>query len=84
MIPSRYRIFDVRVSDEDAERLGIHLGCWGKLNSLFLKGVNDSDLKRLIMLELAGAKRRPILTRLQMRLCKHARRELAKKVGGLL
>ena len=84
MIPSRYRIFDTRITDKDAQRLGIYLGCWGKLNKLFLQGVNDSDLKRLIMLELAGAQRRPILDRLQMRLCRLERRRLAELVESRL
>lgn len=70
-IPSKYQVFDgdpVQVSDRDAERLSPYLSGWVQLNKLFIAGIDEDDVKRLIVLEMMGNRRSPIIDRLVMRL----------------
>lgn len=85
-IPQRYQIFHdpVFLTDKDAERLRIHLSNWNRLHETLLLGVNAPDLQRLIVLEMMGAQRRLIITRLLGRLSKVERKELLDKIGAAL
>lgn len=85
-IPQRYQIFETPVflSDKDAERLRIHLSNWNRLHEMLLLGVNAPDLRRLIVLEMMGAGRHRILTRLLGRLSKVERKEQTEKIKAAL
>lgn len=65
-IPARFQVFDrpVTLSTKDAERLAPHLSHWMKLNEILLLGVPESDIERLVILEMRGQKRHAILQRL--------------------
>jgi len=65
-IHRRYQIFDreVVITDKDVERLRIHLCNWQRLHEILLLGVNAEDLRRLVILELAGHDRETIISRL--------------------
>ena len=82
-IPRRFQIFDqeVVITDKDVERLRIHLCNWQKLHEILLLGVNAEDLRRLVILELAGHDRETIISRLLGRLAKVERREMKKRMA---
>ena len=84
-IPIKYQIFDsvVEISDKDAERLSVHLSGWNQLNEMFLLGVNETDLRRLIVLELMKARRTSMLSRLLGRLAKAERQKFLRKIERL-
>jgi hypothetical protein len=65
-IARKFQVFDTDVVliDKDAARLTPHLSSWRSLHEIMLLGVNEPDLKRLVVLELLGQKRRQILQRL--------------------
>lgn len=81
-VPQRCQIFETPVSltEKDAERLQVHLSNWNKLNEMFLLGVNAPDLRRLIILEMLGAGRRGIISRLLGRLAKVERKEVLRRI----
>jgi hypothetical protein len=85
-IPQKYQIFDepVVVTSKDAERLKVHLTGWNKLNEMFLLGINQPDLRRLVVMELMGAARRTILTRLLGRLSKLERQTYMDRINKAL
>lgn len=85
-IPQKYQIFDAKVelTTKDVERLKVHLTGWNKLNEMFLLGVNAPDLQRLVVIELMGAARRVILTRLLGRLMRLERQEYMAKINKAL
>jgi len=82
-IPDRYQVFERRtqLDNKDCERLGSFLSGWKRLSPLLALGVNEPDLRTLILLELVGKQRRVILDRLLMRLGRVQRRELQKKIN---
>lgn len=82
-IHRRYQIFDreVVITDKDVERLRIHLCNWQRLHEILLLGVNAEDLRRLVILELAGHDRESIISRLLGRLAKVERREMKKRIA---
>lgn len=82
-IHRRYQIFDreVVITDKDVERLRIHLCNWQRLHEILLLGVNAEDLRRLVILELAGHDRETIISRLLGRLAKVERREMKKRMA---
>lgn len=84
-ISSQYQVFDhpVTISDKDVERLGIHLCNWNRLHEILLLGVNAEDLRRLVILELAGHNRRAIVSRLLGRLAKVQRQTLDERIAKL-
>lgn len=86
MIPHKYQVFDTPyfLDSKDAERLGGYLSGWKRLAPLLALGVNEPDLKTLIMLELLGKQRHAILDRLLMRLGRVQRRALQKKINQAL
>ena len=81
-IPRRYQIFDreVVITDKDVERLRVHLCNWQQLHEILLLGVNAEDLRRLVILELAGHDRETIISRLLGRLAKVERREINRRI----
>lgn len=86
-IPLKFQVFDqnITLSDKDAERLTPCLGGWNRLNELFLlSAVNEGDLRRMIMLELLGGKRRRMLDRLLMRLGTLQRQRIREKITKAL
>ena len=85
-IPNRYQVFDspVIVSSKDEQRLSPHLAEWAKLNSLFILGVNEPDLRRLVVMELRGKARWHMLERLLMRLGRLSRERYETRVKALL
>lgn len=82
-IHRRYQIFDreVVITDKDVERLRIHLCNWQRLHEILLLGVGAEDLRRLVILELAGHDRETIISRLLGRLAKVERREMKKRMA---
>ena len=82
-IPRRLQIFDreVTITDKDVERLRVHLCNWQRLHEILLLGVNAEDLRRLVILELAGHDRETIISRLLGRLAKVERREINQRIA---
>lgn len=83
-IPSKYQVFDgdpVELSDKDSERLSPYLSGWVQLNKLFLAGVNEPDVKRLIILEMMGGRRSALIDRLVMRLGRLQRVRLHRQIS---
>lgn len=78
----KYQIFDspVEILEKDAARLSSHLTGWNKLNEIFLLGLNEPDLRRMVVLELMGAHRRSILSRLLGRLAKLERQKYNQRI----
>lgn len=85
-IPLKYQIFDreVLIDDKDAERLSPHLAGWNRLNEIFLLGINEPDLRRLVVLELMGSRRLHIINRLLGRLAKTQRQKIDSKIERIL
>lgn len=85
-IPPRYQVFPqpVQISAKDEQRLRPHLSGWEKLWTFLSAGVNDPDLKRLVIMELLGAQRPMILERLLARLGKVQRAELDRRIQACL
>jgi len=85
-IPARFQIFakHVEMSDKDRERLEPHLGNWKGLNEVFLIGVGEMDLERLIILELMGKRRALILDRLVQRISSVRRDRLHQRIEKCL
>jgi hypothetical protein len=85
-VPSKYQIFEqpVVLTSKDAERLSYHLGNWTRLNEVMLLGINLPDLRRLVVLELMGLKRRSILSRVLGRIAKEQRRDRWAKIERAL
>jgi hypothetical protein len=85
-IPDRYQVFEkpVQLDSKDCERLGSFLSGWKRLAPLLALGVNEPDLKTLIMLELLGKQRRAILDRLLSRLGRVQRHLLEKRINQAL
>lgn len=81
----KYQVFDVMVSmdSKDAERLKVYLSGWNKLHAMFFLGVNESDLRRLVILELMGACRSTMITRLLGRLAKLERQKILGRIAQL-
>lgn len=84
-IPTRLQIFDepITLSDVDESRLSVYLSGFMTLATPISK-INEPDVKRLIVMELAGKRRWKLLERLIMRLGRMQRQTLEKKVKKLL
>lgn len=84
-IHARHQIFDrpVNVSDKDVERLRVHLCNWQKLHEIMLLGVNEEDLRRLVIMELASHDRERIISRLLGRLAKVQRQSINERIAKL-
>ena len=81
-IPHRCQIFDypIEVSDKEYARLRPCLTGWNKLNALFLDGITEMDLLRLVVVELMHQHRKVILSRLLGRLSKVQRAKYNRKI----
>jgi hypothetical protein len=84
-IPDHLQLFatPVVLSDKDEERLSVYLTGFDPFVHL-LCTINEPDLRRLVVMELAGKKRWKILERLVMRVSRLERLALEEKVKGLL
>jgi hypothetical protein len=85
-IPSKYQVFDqpVEVSNKDQQRLRVHLLGWNRLNEILLLGVNEPDLRRLVVMEVMGSRRMTIINRLLGRLAKLERKRITERIGKLI
>lgn len=81
-IPIRYQIFDrfIAIGDKDEERLRPYLSSWNRVIDCLLKGISPSDVQRLIIMEMMGAARKPILHKLLVRHGKNQRLLLQRKM----
>jgi len=81
-IPKKFQIFDehVELSDKDAERLSVYLSGWMSLHAFLLQGVNDADIRRLVIIEIMGMRRLSILDRLMSRLNTNQRKKIQTKL----
>jgi hypothetical protein len=72
----------VTVSKKDLIRLRDHITNWNRLNEILLLGeqVSTDDLRRLIVLELAGKARKRILLALVSRLYSRQQKTLWKEI----
>lgn len=70
----------IEVSHKDTERLSPYLSHWNRLHRV-LAHTNEPDLKRLILIELSGQRRKAIIDRLLMRLGRIQRRALEEKIS---
>lgn len=66
----------VTVSSKDYRRLSPHISNWPKLNELFILGVPTEDLKKMLVIEISGKKRKEIVTRLCARIKSQELRQL--------
>jgi hypothetical protein len=85
-IPLKYQVFDedVEISEKDHQRLSVHLIGWNRLNEIFLLGsINESDLRRLVIMEVMGARRSTIINRLLGRLQKLQRKQIDYRIAKL-
>ena len=86
-LPRKYQVFpgvEVGMCSKDEERLSFYLSNWVRLSNLFVKGVNVPDLRRLLVLELMGKKRRFILDRIIGRISTLQKAELHERVDHAL
>jgi hypothetical protein len=85
-IPKKYQVFDlpVELDSKDVERLSPHLSGWNKLNEMFLLGMNESDLRRLVVIELMEGRRWAIINRLLGRLAKVEREKYKRRIERAL
>jgi hypothetical protein len=84
-IPLKYQIFEdpVEVSDKDHQRLSIYLRNWQRLHEMMLIGVNAEDLRRMVIMELIGRRRKGIINRLLGRLSKLIRKEYERRIAEI-
>lgn len=84
-IPTRCQVFDapVLIFSKDEERLSPLLSGWMRL-APEMPHLNEPDLRRLIVLELMGRKRRKIIGRLLQRLGVAHTARIDEKVWRLL
>jgi hypothetical protein len=82
-IPDYAQVFPnpVVISDKDVERLSPHLSGWMSLHEIMLLGINESDLQRLVVLELLGKKRKDILQRLTARIASTRLAEMKRRIA---
>lgn len=85
-IPQKYQVFDapVEVTHKDEERLKVHLTGWNRLNEILLLGVNELDLRRLVVMEVSGSRRMTIINRLLSRLAKLERKRITDRISKLI
>lgn len=84
-IPQSFQVFDTDVvmSGKDQQRLSPHLSCWKRLNEILILGVNESDLQRLIVIELMESRRQEILKRLLSRYGRARQEAIVRRVQKL-
>lgn len=81
----KYQVFDdpVELESKDIERLKSHLTGWNKLNEILLLGINESDLRRLVIIELMGSRRMTIINRLLGRLATIQRERIKTRMAKI-
>jgi len=81
-IPPSYQIFDlpVTLSHRDQDRLGPHLSNWNRLNEILLLSPSETDLRKLVILELMGKQRKAIITRLLPAIQRAERKRIEFKI----
>lgn len=69
-IPDRYQVFDLPVSLTygDQDRLAPHLANWNKLHEILLLPVTESDLQKMVIIEMMTKKRFRLIDRLLYKL----------------
>lgn len=70
---------EIKLTRADRKKV-THLQSWHTLNELFLLGVTETEVKKLILLELEGAARRTIVNRLVARLGKLNRKQILESI----
>lgn len=82
-IPDKYQVFDspVTLSDKDQQRLSGYLTGWNRLIEKLMADVNRYDLQRLVVMELMGKQRRPIVAKLLVRLGKIEREKIELRIS---
>ena len=85
-LAQKYQVFDdpVDVESKDLDRLKSHLTGWNKLNEILLLGINEPDLRRLVIMELMGSRRMTIVNRLLGRLATLQRERIKGRIAKLL
>jgi len=85
-VPEKYQVFKnvVSIPDKDIERLSPYLSGWVHLHSLLVRGINEPDTEKLIVLELLGGRRREIIRRLLVRLSRIKRADIQAKIEPLI
>ena len=85
-IPPKYQVFaePVTITDKDQARLTPHLGSWMQVHALMKVGVNEPDLRRLVVLELMDKRRRMILLRLTGRIAFDQLRGVRERIDEVL
>lgn len=86
IIPHKYQVFDdeVAMSDEQEKRLSPYLSNFNKLYAKLVDGVNDDDLRRMLIIELMGKARPAIIDRIRKRLLRQTRERIDAKIENLL
>lgn len=81
----KYQVFDdpVELESKDIERLKSHLTGWNKLNEILLLGINEPDLRRLVIIELMGSRRMTIINRLLGRLATIQRERIKTRMAKI-
>lgn len=84
-ITQKYQVFDdpIEIDPKDAERLKGYLTGWNKLNEILLLGINEPDLRRLVVMELMGSRRMVIVNRLLGRLGTIQRERIKGRIAKL-
>lgn len=84
-IPSRFQVLDspIALTYADQERLGVHLSNGNRLNEVMLLGISESDLAKLIILEVMGKNRKRILDRLLPQFLREQRKRIEGKIEVL-
>ena len=84
-ITQKYQVFDdpIEVDSKDFERLKGYLTGWNKLNEILLLGINEPDLRRLVVMELMGSRRMVIVNRLLGRLGTIQRERIKGRIAKL-
>jgi len=82
MIPDKYQVFDspVSLSDKDQQRLGAYLSGWNRLVAQLIEGVNKYDCQRLVVMELMGKQREPVINKLLVKLSKMDRERIERRI----
>jgi hypothetical protein len=85
-IAQQYQVFDdpVDLDSKDFDRLKNHLTGWNKLNEILLLGINEPDLRRLVIMELLGSQRMVIVNRLLGRLATLQRERIHNRISKLM
>ena len=81
-IPAKYQVFDspVILTDQDEQRLSGLLSGWPTLSGI-IAGTCEPDVQRMIIMEMLGKKRMPMLHRLIGRLSTIRRQRIYQRIA---